>query len=58
MRTISFSEARNRLKQVIDQVVDDADVAIITRRDAPDAVVMSEVSSLTHQARWRVPVAS
>ena len=41
MRTISFSEARNRLKQVIDQVVDDADVAVITRRDAPDAVVMS-----------------
>ena len=41
MRTISFSEARNRLKQVIDQVIDDADVAIITRRDAPDAVVMS-----------------
>ena len=41
MRTISFSDARNRLKQVIDQVVDDADVAVITRRDAPDAVVMS-----------------
>jgi antitoxin YefM len=41
VRTISFSEARNRLKQVIDQVVADADVAIITRRDAPDAVVMS-----------------
>jgi antitoxin YefM len=41
MRTISFSEARNHLKQVIDQVVDDADVAVITRRDAPDAVVMS-----------------
>ena len=41
MRTISFSEARNRLKQVIDKVVDDADVAVITRRDAPDAVVMS-----------------
>jgi antitoxin YefM len=41
MRTISFSEARNRLKQVIDQVIDDADVAIITRRDVPDAVVMS-----------------
>jgi len=41
MRTISFSEARDRLKQVIDQVVDDADVAVITRRDAPDAVVMS-----------------
>ena len=41
MRTISFSEARNKLKRVIDQVVDDADVAVITRRDAPDAVVMS-----------------
>lgn len=41
MRTISFSEARNHLKKVIDQVVDDADVAVITRRDAPDAVVMS-----------------
>ena len=41
MRTISFSDARNRLKQVIDQAVDDADVTVITRRDAPDAVVMS-----------------
>lgn len=41
MRTISFSDARNRFKQVIDQVVEDADVAVITRRDAPDAVVMS-----------------
>ena len=41
MRVISFSEARNNLKQVIDQVVDDADVAVISRRDSPDAVVMS-----------------
>ena len=41
MRTISFSEARNHLKQVIDQVVSDADIAVITRRDAADAVVMS-----------------
>lgn len=41
MRTISFSDARNRLKQVIDQTVEDADVTIITRRDAPDAVLMS-----------------
>jgi len=41
MRVVSFSEARNNLKQVIDRVVDDADVAIITRRDSPDAVVMS-----------------
>lgn len=27
--------------QVIDRAVDDADVALISRRDAPDAVVMS-----------------
>ena len=41
MRIISFSEARNNLKKVIDRVVDDADVAVISRRDSPDAVVMS-----------------
>lgn len=41
MRVISFSDARNQLKRVIDQVVDDADVTVISRRDAPDAVVMS-----------------
>lgn len=41
MRIVTFSEARNNLKQVIDQVVDDLDVAVISRRDAPDAVVMS-----------------
>ena len=41
MRVITFSQARNSLKQVIDRVVDDADVAVISRRDAPDAVVMS-----------------
>ena len=41
MRTISFTEARNGLKSVLDNVVDDADFTIITRRDADDAVVMS-----------------
>ena len=41
MRVVTFSEARNRLKQVIDEVVDDTDVTVIARRDAPDAVVMS-----------------
>jgi antitoxin YefM len=41
MRVVNFSEARNNLKQVIEQVVADADVAVISRRDAPDAVVMS-----------------
>lgn len=41
MKVVNFSEARNQLKSVLDQVVDDADYTIITRRDAADAVVMS-----------------
>ena len=41
MRVVSFSEARSNLKQVIDSVVENADMTVITRRDAPDAVVMS-----------------
>ena len=41
MRIINFSDARNTLRAVLDQVVDDADVTVISRRDAPDAVVMS-----------------
>lgn len=41
MQTLSFSEARNRLKFVLDKTVADADIAIITRRNAEDAVVMS-----------------
>ena len=41
MRVISFSEARNRLKAVLDQVTEDSDFTIITRRDADDAVVLS-----------------
>ncbi|HWY24336.1 MAG TPA: type II toxin-antitoxin system prevent-host-death family antitoxin [Nevskia sp.] len=41
MRVINFSEARSNLKRLIDRVVEDADYAVIARRDAPDAVVMS-----------------
>lgn len=41
MRVINFSDARGRLKSVIDQVIEDADYTVITRRDAQDAVVMS-----------------
>ena len=41
MKVVSFTEARNKLKNVLDQVVDDADCTVITRRDADDAVVMS-----------------
>ena len=41
MKVINFSEARNRLKSVLDQVASDMDYTIISRRDADDAVVMS-----------------
>ncbi|MGY4879514.1 type II toxin-antitoxin system Phd/YefM family antitoxin [Vreelandella aquamarina] len=41
MRIISFTEAKNDLKAVLDSVVNDADTAVITRRDSEDAVVMS-----------------
>ena len=41
MRVVTFTEARNRLKSVLDQVADDADYTVITRRDREDAVVMS-----------------
>lgn len=41
MKIVTFSEARNKLKDVLDRVVDDADYTVITRRDADDTVVMS-----------------
>jgi len=41
MRIVSFTEARNGLKAVLDRVINDADTTVITRRDAEDAVVMS-----------------
>ncbi|MEI6207997.1 MAG: type II toxin-antitoxin system prevent-host-death family antitoxin [Desulfuromonadales bacterium] len=41
MRVVNFTEARNCLKGVLDQSIQDADFTVITRRDAPDAVVMS-----------------
>jgi len=42
MKVVSYSHARNALKSVLDSVVQDSDVAIISRRDSSgDAVVMS-----------------
>ncbi len=41
MRVITFTEARNNLKNVLDDVVNDAGTTVITRRDSEDAVVMS-----------------
>lgn len=41
MKIVTFTEARNKLKSILDRVVNDSDYTIITRRDAEDAVVMS-----------------
>lgn len=42
MKVVTYSHARNALKSVLDDVLQDADVTIISRRDAQgDAVVMS-----------------
>lgn len=41
MKVVNFSEARNKLRKVLDGVAQDADITVITRRDAEDAVVMS-----------------
>ncbi len=41
MRAITFTEARNNLKSVLDQTVEDADYTVISRHDAEDAVIMS-----------------
>ena len=42
MKIISYTDARNGLKAVIDDVVNDADIAVITRREGGNAVVMSQ----------------
>lgn len=41
MQIVTFTEARNNLKTILDRVVNDADYTVINRRDAEDAVVMS-----------------
>jgi antitoxin YefM len=41
MTVMSYSEVRNHLKTVLDNVVKDADYTVVTRRDAEDAVIMS-----------------
>jgi len=42
MRVISYTEARNSLRSLLDHVIDDADVAIIHCRDSENAVLMSQ----------------
>ena len=41
MQVITYKEAKNSLQKVLDDVVNNADCTLITRRDAEDAVVMS-----------------
>lgn len=41
MNIVTFSEARNKLKTLLDRVVNDMDYTVITRHDTDDAVVMS-----------------
>ena len=41
MKVVTFNEANNKLKTVVDRVVDDADYTVIVREDGSDAVIMS-----------------
>ena len=41
MKTISFTEARDNLNEVLDQVVNDAEPIVIDRSGESDVVVMS-----------------
>ena len=41
MQTVTFTDAHNNLKGLLDRVAGDADYTLITRRDAQPAVVMS-----------------
>jgi antitoxin YefM len=42
MRIIRFSDAHENLMRVITQVIEEADVTLITRRNAPNAIIMSQ----------------
>lgn len=41
MKTVNFTNARDNLNAVLDEVSDNANYTIIKRRKKPDAVVMS-----------------
>ncbi|OYQ78770.1 prevent-host-death protein [Ignatzschineria sp. F8392] len=42
MHIFTYSDARNNLKSVLDTVVNDADVAFITRKEGGHAVIMGQ----------------
>ncbi len=53
MKVVTYSHARNTLKSVLDSVVRDSDVTIISRRDAEgDAVVMSHTELVISACRF------
>ncbi|MCT9124543.1 type II toxin-antitoxin system Phd/YefM family antitoxin [Cupriavidus gilardii] len=42
MRTIHFSDASDKLEAIVDLVNEDHDAILITGRDVPNAVIMSQ----------------
>lgn len=52
MNVVSYTDARNNLKEVLDQVTEHDDVVIITRKGNEHAVIMSleHYNSLTETA--------
>jgi antitoxin YefM len=42
MHVFTYTDARNNFKSVLDKVIDDADVALITRKEGEHAVVMGQ----------------
>lgn len=42
MQVFTYTDARNNLKSVLDTVIDDADIAVITRKEGQHAVVMGQ----------------
>ena len=42
MKVVTYSHARNTLKSLLDAVVQDIDVTVISRRDAEDDAVIAD----------------
>lgn len=40
MRILTYTEARNNLKSVLDSTIDNAEITVIHRRDGEDAILM------------------
>lgn len=42
MQIVNFTDARKNLKTVLDQVIDDADITVITRKEGQHVVLMGQ----------------